>query len=65
MLLQLNPPLRLYVEGKGVGTAILVIDYGPDFDLLFTLIMDDTGEVWTERNPNLRGVENLTMGRTK
>lgn len=64
MTLQLNPPIPLHVAGKGNGLAILVIDYGPDFDLLWTIIMDETGEIWTERNPNVRGVKNHTMGRT-
>ena len=50
--------------GRGNGKAVLVIDYGPDFDLLWTIIDDKTGELWTEPNRNVRGVINHTMGRT-
>jgi hypothetical protein len=64
-MLQLNPPIPLQTP-KGEGLATLVIDYGPDYDLLWTVIItkgDHAGEVWTYPNPQVRGVKNITFGR--
>lgn len=60
---QLNPPVPLHVLGKGDGLAIAVIDYGPDYDLLWVTIINETGEVWTANNKNVRGVKNWSIGR--
>jgi len=65
MLTQLDPPIPLDVIGKGHGLAVAVTDYGPDFDLLWVVILNDGGEVWTESNKNVRGVVNHTLGRVK
>ena len=65
MFTQLDPPIPLEVQGKGEGLAIGVIDYGPDFDLLWVVILDNGGEIWCEPNANVRGVENYTMGRKR
>ena len=46
--------------------AVLVIDYGPDHDLWWTVILtkgEHAGEIWTYPNPDVRGVENITLGR--
>jgi hypothetical protein len=51
---------------KGEGVAIMVIDYGPDYDLFWTVIVskgEHAGEIWTYPNPQVRGVENVTLGR--
>ena len=51
---------------KGEGMAILVIDYGPDYDLMWTVIVskgEHAGQIWTYPNPQVRGVENVTLGR--
>ena len=64
-MLQLNPPIPLNTP-KGEGIAVLVIDYGPDHDLWWTVILTKggfAGEIWTYPNPQVRGVENLTLGR--
>ena len=64
-MLQLNPPLPLQTP-KGEGLATLVIDYGPDFDLLWTVIItngDHAGEIWSYPNPQVRGIKNITFGR--
>lgn len=62
MLLQLNPPLPLTTP-KGRGLAHLVIDYGPEHNLLW-VVFQDSGEVWTFGNPEVRAEPNITMGRT-
>ena len=64
-MLQLNPPIPLKTP-KGEGLAVLVIDYGPDHDLWWTVILskgEHAGEIWTYPNPKVRGVENVTLGR--
>ena len=60
---QLNPPIPLHVLGKGDGLAVAVIDYGPDYDLLWTVIINETGEIWTANNQKVRGVKNWSIGR--
>lgn len=60
---QLNPPIPMFVIGKGEGYAIAAIDYGPDYDLMWTVIITDTGEIWTATNKEIRGVVNWTLGR--
>ena len=64
MILQLNPPLPVYCVGRGTGRAHLVIDYGPEEHLLWTVILDDGGAIWTLPNPLVRGQINASMGRT-
>ena len=49
MLLQLNPPIPL-VTPKGKGFAHLVVDYGQEHDLIWTVFIDETGECWSFRN---------------
>lgn len=61
-ILQLNPSIPLKTP-KGAGKAILVIDYGEEHHLLFTVIIDATGEIWTFENPQVRGLNNYTMNR--
>ena len=64
-LLQLNPPLPLNTP-RGEGLAVLVIDYGPDFDLWWTVVIgkgEFAGEIWTYPNAEVRGVPNITLGR--
>ncbi|MBV9528542.1 hypothetical protein [Sphingomonas sp.] len=62
---QLDPPIPLHVVDRGPGFAIAVIDYGPEFDLLWVVGMDDGGEIWCVPNPQVRLQANWSMGRTK
>jgi hypothetical protein len=64
-MLQLNPPIPMQTP-RGEGIAVMVIDYGPDFDLWWTVIIgkgEHAGEIWTYPNPQVRGVENISLGR--
>lgn len=64
-MLQLNPPIPMQTP-KGDGLAVMVIDYGPDYDLLWTIAIskgEHAGEIWTYANPHVRAVENVTLGR--
>jgi hypothetical protein len=61
-ILQLNPPIPLNTP-KGPGLAWLVIDYGAEHNLMWTVAIDETGEIWTFSNPEVRAQKNITLGR--
>lgn len=61
MILQLNPPLWVSTP-KGRGLAVLVIDYGFDHDLLWTVFLKESLECWTFRNSEIRADQNFTLG---
>jgi hypothetical protein len=61
-ILQLNPTIPINTP-KGPGQAILVIDYGNEHHLIWTVILDESGEIWSYQNPHVRGQKNITMDR--
>jgi hypothetical protein len=61
-MLQLNPPLPMNTP-KGEGFAHVLIDYGPETDLYWTVIITETGEIWTFSNREIRASKNITLGR--
>ena len=61
-MLQLNPPLPLDTP-KGSGLCHFLLDYGPEHHLMWVVIDDNTGEIWTWENHQVRGQQNITMGR--
>lgn len=61
MLLQLNPPIWVLTP-KGKGLACVLIDYGPDHDLLWVIFQQLTGECWTWPNKDIRADKNITLG---
>lgn len=63
-MLQLNPPLPLLTP-KGEGFAHILIDYGPESDLYWTVFITATGEIWTFSNREVRASKNITLGRTQ
>jgi len=63
-MLQLNPPLPMLTP-KGEGYAHILIDYGPESDLYWTVFITATGEVWTFANRDVRASKNITLGRTR
>jgi hypothetical protein len=62
-MLQLNPVIEMTTP-KGKGHAEFVIDYGAEADLLWVVVMRDTGEIWTFRNADIRATANISIGRT-
>jgi hypothetical protein len=62
MILQLNPPIPLDTP-KGSALAHLVIDNGPEYNLLWVCFNDADGECWTWDNSKVRGQKNITHGR--
>jgi hypothetical protein len=61
-MIQLNPPLPVNTP-KGGGWAHFLIDYGPEYDLLWVVFMDFDGACWTVPNPEIRMKENWSLGR--
>ena len=62
MIQQLNPPLPLMTP-KGKAWAHLVIDYGPEADLMWVCFLDEGGECWTWCNRDICIQPNATLGR--
>lgn len=61
-IIQLNPPLPILTP-KGKGLAWLVVDYGCEHHLMWTVAINETGEIWTYPNTEVRAEKNITMGR--
>lgn len=64
MILQLDPPLPL-ITPRGPGWAHLVIDHGPEHDLLWVVFLTAGGECWTYPNAAVRMGANETLGRPR
>jgi len=60
-MLQLNPPLPVETP-NGKALAHIVIDYGPDHDLVW-VCFDVRSEIWCWRNQDIRAEKNVTFGR--
>lgn len=58
-MLQLNPPIPLETP-KGPAWAVVLVDYGPDHDLLWVCFLKDTRECWSFVNRDIRQVHNNT-----
>lgn len=63
MITQLNPAIPMNTP-KGLGICHFVIDYGPESDLYWVVFIDETGELWTFNNKEIRGQKNITLGRS-
>jgi len=61
MLLQLNPPIPMQTP-KGKAMAQILIDYGPEYDLVW-VCFGENGECWAYRNQDVRADSNFTFGR--
>ena len=61
-MIQLNPPIPIETP-HGSGLAHVLIDYGPEFDLLWVCFIDATRECWTFNNKAIKAQVNISMGR--
>lgn len=61
-MLQLNPPIPVMTP-KGKALAHILLDYGVEADLIWTVFQDDTGECWSWSNKDIRAQKNITIGR--
>lgn len=62
MIVQLQPSIPV-VTPQGNAQAMMVIDYGPEHDLIWVCFLDSNGQCWSYRNSEIRGQKNITMGR--
>ena len=60
---QLTPTIPVEVVDKGKGSAVALLDYGPEHDLFWVVFMDTTRECWVVPNSEIRAQANWTMGR--
>ena len=61
MLLQLNPAIPV-VTPKRKALAHILIDYGPEHDLIWVCFEQD-GTCWSWRNQEISAENNITFGR--
>lgn len=62
-MLQLDPTIPVSTP-RGKGQAVVLIDYGSEHHLLWTVFLDSNGECWTFPNTDIRAQKNPTMGRS-
>jgi len=62
-ILQLNPSLPVHVKDKGIGEALFIQEFSKEDNLIWIVAMDNTGEVWQVPNPDIRLLNNYTIGR--
>lgn len=62
MILQLNPPVPMDTP-KGPGYAFLHTDYGIEYDDVWTVGLNESGEIWKFKNSEVRLQKNITFGR--
>jgi len=61
-MLQLNPHIPV-VTPKGAGSAFMVIDYSQEHHLLWVTALDESGEIWTFPNWQVRFDKNISLER--
>ena len=60
-----EPENRLDVSTpKGDGIIWLVTDYGHETDTIYTVILNETGELWQFTHKDIRIKPNITYGRS-
>ncbi|WP_338789961.1 hypothetical protein [Bernardetia sp. MNP-M8] len=48
---------------RGKGRILYITEYGMEIEKLFTIAIDESGEIWEFTNRDIRVVSNLTFGR--
>lgn len=62
MILEIRQLIWLHTP-KGQGIAKFLIDNGPESDLQWVVFIQETREVWTFSNWDVRTEPNITLGR--
>lgn len=62
---QLDPPMPFVTKGGEQVLALMVIDYGPEWDAIFLCGYRKSRELWWLPNSELRMADNVTFGRTR
>jgi hypothetical protein len=61
-----EPRNRIEVDTpKGPGIIWLVTEYGHETDTMYTVIINDTGEMWQFTHKDLKVKNNITFGRER
>ena len=60
IMLQLNPPINVMTD-LGPGNAELAVDYGPDADAYYCVVLDHGPRVWLKTS-ECRRATNLSAG---
>src|SRR5580692_5608870 len=63
-MLQLNPSIPVMTP-HGPGFAVGWIDYSQEHDTIWKCCITQTGDFWDLPQSQVRGIENITMGRPK
>lgn len=64
-MLQLKPPIPVWVPARRqAGFAMLVTDYSQEHDRIWTVLLMN-GEFWDLPQSQIRGQENVTLGRPR
>lgn len=61
--IRLDPSIPM-VCPKGRGRAIMMIDASEDHHIFWVIVLDDSGQIWTCANPEVRVQANWSL-RTK
>lgn len=64
MILQLDPPMPMTTP-RGTGVAHFLIDYGLEFNLMWVVFLDDTGECWSFDNTEILAMPNASYGAVR
>lgn len=63
-MLQLDPPIPVYIPEMGCGLAHALIDYSCEFHVKWLVALDKDGQFWVLDNTKVRAQKNFSMGRT-
>jgi len=61
-ILRLDPPIPLSTP-KGNGYAHFLIDEGIENHFFWMVFINETGEIWTFPNTQVRAEKNISLGR--
>ena len=51
------------ITPKGEGSILFVTDYGTETDTIYTIIINQTGELWQYTHRQIKVKSNITFGR--
>jgi len=59
-----EPRNRIEVKtSKGDGIILFIMDYGHETDTIYTVVLNDSGEMWQFVHKDIRVKNNITFGR--
>jgi hypothetical protein len=66
VILQLDPPIPIFAPNHGgAGFCFAWIDYSQEHDTIWKCLITATQDWWDIPQPQVKGIENITMGRKK